>query len=107
VAEKKTDAEDEYFARQTLEQKQKLAQQLATEKAAKEAAERKALHANKCGKCGGDLVEKGFRGVEIDVCTSCGAVLLDPGELEQLAGADKTGVLASLSKLFTGKVEIG
>jgi hypothetical protein len=106
VAEKKTDAEDEYFARQTLEQKQKLAQQIAAEKAVKEAAERKALHANKCGKCGAELAPKAFRGVEIDVCGNCGAVLLDPGELEKLAGEDRTGVLASLSKLFTGKVDI-
>ena len=27
-----------------------------------------------------------FQGVEIDICPSCGAVLLDPGELEELAG---------------------
>jgi hypothetical protein len=30
----------------------------------------------------------------------CGAVLLDPGELEQLAGADATGTLSGLANLF-------
>jgi gamma-glutamyltranspeptidase/glutathione hydrolase len=39
VPEKKTDAEDEYFARQTLEQKQKLAQQIAAGHPAKFADE--------------------------------------------------------------------
>ncbi|MFZ5475139.1 MAG: zf-TFIIB domain-containing protein [Myxococcota bacterium] len=107
MAEKKTDPEDEYFARLSLEQKQKLAEKMAAENAEKEKAERKVRHHMKCGKCGGDLAPKPFRGAEIDVCASCGAVLLDPGELELLAGEDKTGVLASLSKLFTGKVQVG
>jgi Zn-finger nucleic acid-binding protein len=43
----------------------------------------------------------GFRGVEIDVCESCGVVLLDPGELETLAGKDETGVIKSLASWFT------
>jgi Zn-finger nucleic acid-binding protein len=36
------------------------------------------------------------RGIEIEVCPDCGAVLLDPGELELLAGRDQAGVMKGL-----------
>jgi hypothetical protein len=97
----KQDAEAEYFARLDREKKEALAAQLAAEKAQKEKEERKALHWMHCGKCGGNLKPQGFRGVEIDVCESCGVVLLDPGELETLAGKDETGVIKSLASWFT------
>jgi Zn-finger nucleic acid-binding protein len=41
-----------------------------------------------------------FRGVEVEVCPQCGAVLLDRGELERLAGEEHEGVLTALSALF-------
>ena len=100
MSEKGHDAEAEYFARIDRENKERLARQVADEKAAAAAAERKALHAGKCGKCGGGLQARNFRGVEIDVCGDCGAVLLDPGELEQLAGRDESSVVASLASFF-------
>jgi Zn-finger nucleic acid-binding protein len=37
-----------------------------------------------------------FKGVEIEKCPACSAVLLDPGELEQLAGKDESGFFADL-----------
>ncbi len=36
-----------------------------------------------------------FKGVEIERC-ECGAVLLDPGELELLAGKDESGFFSAL-----------
>ncbi len=94
------DAESEYFAREDREKKEKLAQTLAAERAEAERAERKALHANRCGKCGGVLAAELFRGVQIDVCGDCHSVLLDPGELETLAGEDRAGVVGTLASLF-------
>ena len=41
-----------------------------------------------------------FKGVEIEVCPNCGAVLLDPGELETLAGEDQAGVVEMIAGLF-------
>ena len=41
-----------------------------------------------------------FRGVTIDLCPDCGSVLLDPGELEQLAGKDDSCALAGLARFF-------
>lgn len=96
-----TDPEAEYFAREDQQKKAALADTVAREKAEQERAAAKALHAGHCGKCGGTFTQRGFRGVEIDVCTGCGAVLLDPGELELVAGKDETGVIKSLASIFS------
>ena len=94
--------EDDYFTRLDREKKAKLKRQLAEEAAAAEAAERKRLHHHRCGKCGSEMGTRAFRGVEIEVCRACGAVLLDKGELEQLAGEDQSGFLASMfESIFT------
>ncbi|TNE87218.1 MAG: hypothetical protein EP330_19025 [Deltaproteobacteria bacterium] len=81
--------EDDYFARLDAEKKAALRKKLDGE--ASEAAEEalRELHHFKCGKCGHDMATQLFRGVEIEVCSNCQAVLLDPGELEELAGTDE------------------
>lgn len=96
-------AEEEYFARLEQEKKSRLAAEAKARKATEELAERKALHWNKCGKCGTDLEVKAWRGVEIDVCPACGAVLLDRGELETLSGKDQSGIFKNLADLFGTK----
>lgn len=100
MSEKNKD-EEEYFARLDREQKAALAAQVQEEKVAAERAARKLTHAQRCGKCGGQLKATNFRGVEIDVCEDCGSVLLDPGELESLAGKDESGAIQSLAALFS------
>ncbi len=88
-------SEEEYFHRQQQEQLAKLREVAAMENeaAAKEAAME--LHFHMCGKCGQSMKTEIFKGVEIERC-SCGAVLLDPGELEQLAGQDESGFFSGL-----------
>lgn len=98
-------AEEDYFARIEQEKKARLTAEARNRKAAEEREARKALHWNKCGKCGADLKAQAFRGVEIDVCPECGAVLLDQGELESLSGQDKSGVFKTLAELFHVKRE--
>ncbi len=98
--EKGRDAEAAYFAKLDQENKQKLAAQVQAEREQAEREARKKLHAGHCGKCGGTLVPEVFRGVEIDVCAGCHSVLLDPGELQELAGPDESGVIATLAGLF-------
>ena len=88
--------EEEYFAQLEREKKAKIRAQREEEDAARALAERKEQYWNKCGKCGGDMNAIAFRGVEIDVCPDCGAVLLDSGELETLAGKDQGGLLSSM-----------
>ena len=38
----------------------------------------------KCPKCGGDLEEKLFRDIKIDMCSACSGVWLDSGEIDLL-----------------------
>lgn len=92
--------EDDYFARLDREKKARLAEKLKAEADEKAKTDRRELHHNKCGKCGGDMHPKVFKGVEIDICEDCGAVLLDPGELQELAGDDEGGVISTLGQLF-------
>lgn len=92
--------EDEYFSRIEAEKKVRLAAILADEASAAQAVELKSLHYMHCGKCGQKMKSTHFKGVEIEVCTVCSAVLLDPGELETLAGEDQAGVLASIASAF-------
>lgn len=95
--------EDEYFRKLDQEAKARLRQKLEAELSAKEAEERKQLHFHKCGKCGSDMDTIAFRGIEIEQCPNCGSVLLDPGELEDLAGADQTSVFTSFFGMFGSK----
>lgn len=92
--------EDEYFARLDHEKAEALKARLDAEAAAKAAAEQKALHWHRCGKCGTSMETRAFRGVEIEVCPACGAVLLDRGELERLAGEEADGFLTAIGALF-------
>ena len=88
--------EEEYFAQIEREKRAKIRAQLEEEEAERSLADRKERHYHKCGKCGGDMNAIAFRGVEIEVCPDCGAVLLDNGELETLAGKDQGGILANM-----------
>lgn len=92
--------EDEYFARLDAEAKAKLKAKLEQEEGSLSREQRRQTYLNKCGKCGADMDTTTFRGVEIEVCPECNAVLLDPGELEQLAGNDSTDVFTSFFSMF-------
>jgi len=92
--------EDEYFAKIEAEKKARLATLLEHDDAEKRAADLKALHHLHCGKCGEEMFTTSFKGVDIEVCPACGAVLLDPGELQQLAGEDRGSAIATLGTLF-------
>lgn len=94
--------EDDYFRKLDQENKAKLKAKLDAEHTQADRAASMALHFMKCGKCGSDMSTQVFRGIEIEVCASCGAVLLDPGELEELAGADNTDVFSSFFSMFGG-----
>lgn len=76
--------EEEYFAREDVEKKHKLALKQAAELEAKEKEALKKLHHMHCPNCGMTL-HKLHRGhVEVDTCFNCQGVWLDKGKLEQL-----------------------
>lgn len=95
--------EDDYFRKLDQEAKEKLRQQLNAEHTKAARSQLASLHHDRCGKCGGLMKSEHFRGIQIDRCEDCGAVLLDPGELEQLAGQDSTATLASFFSMFGSK----
>ena len=82
------DQEDLYFK----EEDQKLIQMLR-EKAAKEKDnEYREAHKHHCFRCGTEsLVEIDRGDIKIDICANedCGAIHLDPGELEQILKDEK------------------
>ena len=90
-----TTSEEEYFLKLRTEQLAKLRAVADIEDAEAAAEAAKELHFHMCGKCGKNMETTLFRGVEIERCT-CGAVLLDPGELEILAGKDESGFFTEL-----------
>ena len=92
--------EEEYFIRVEAEKKARLSALLADEDAQVEARKLRELHHHHCGKCGQGMLTTHFKGVEIEVCPSCGAVLLDPGELQELAGEDRGRIFQGLADLF-------
>lgn len=101
MSTKPTNAEEEYFAREEIEKRYKLAAEQAAKRKTDDAAALKAAHFMKCPKCGNDLQAIKFRDVEIDKCFSCNGSWLDAGELEKLAGKeDEHGVLSAVVRAF-------
>ena len=105
--DKPSSQEDEYFAREEIEKKRKLALKQAEETAVKEREALKQLHHMKCPKCGMDLHALTKGKVVVDTCFNCHGVWLDAGELEQLlagAGQEGTGtVMQSVLNIVRGR----
>lgn len=101
---KPSSTEEEYFAREEIEKKRKLALEQAQAVAQKERESLKALHHMKCPKCGMDLqtITKGK--VDVDTCFHCHGVWLDAGELEQIIQQSEQGqggqVMGAILNLF-------
>jgi hypothetical protein len=97
---KASQSEDEYFVREDAEKKRKLALQAKKEKEAAELRSLKELHWMHCPKCGLQMHEIKYRGVDVDVCFSCNGVFLDQGELEHLEKPESQGVMSSILNWF-------
>lgn len=95
-----TSTEDEFFAREDAEKKRKLALAVKEETAVAERERLRALHHMRCPKCGLGLQEVAFRGVDADLCFSCGGVFLDRGEIDRIASPEQKGIMAGLLGLL-------
>ena len=96
----KSSPEQDYFQRVEAEKLKKMAAEMS-DKDVEEAAEQLRLaHWMHCAKCGTIMETMPFKGVEIERCPNCGGLYLDQGELEKLAGQDKSGVFHSLGELL-------
>ncbi len=92
--------EQDYFQRQEQEKLYKAAALKQDEEAAAAAEALRQAHWMRCAKCGNEMDTMPFRGVEVERCPNCGGVYLDQGELETLAGEDKSGVFEGLADLL-------
>jgi hypothetical protein len=97
---KPSSKEEEHFAQMEFERRKLMAQTQAAQLATEEQARLKELHWMRCPKDGSELLETELRGVKVDICSTCGGMWLDAGELGAITEADKTGVLGSFQKLF-------
>lgn len=101
---KPSEKEEEYFLRQQAEKLKAHAERVRKETEEAEQKRLKELHYMRCCKCGMELTEITYRGVQIDKCFSCGGIYLDDGELEQVAGEDeKGGLFSGLKRIFSGE----
>lgn len=97
---KPSNTEDEYFVREDAEKKRKLALQVKKETEAAELKRLKELHFMRCPKCGLQMQEVKYSGVDVDVCFACGGVFLDKGELESISKPGKDGVMSAILNWF-------
>jgi len=100
---KPSQIEEEYFAREDAEKKRRLALQLKKEMAADDAKRLQRLHFMHCPKCGMDMHEVRFRGVDVDVCFSCNGIFLDQRDLEHFKHFKKEeshGVMGAILNWF-------
>ena len=91
--------EDEYFAKQDAELIKQMRAKLDQERVQQD---RKA-HYMKCPKCGADLKEETHGQVKIDVCSQCGGMWLDAGEMEMMKHTRKgsAGIMEGFMDLLS------
>ena len=97
--------EDEYFAREDIEKKRKLAYQQAHVMAEQQKEALRTLHYMKCPKCGFDLHTLRRGDVDLDACFNCKGLWIDAGELahfeKQLRSPEQRhAVVAALLNIF-------
>ena len=97
---KPSNTEEEYFVREDAEKKRKIALQVKKETEVAELKRLKDLHFMRCPKCGLELREVKYSGLDVDVCFSCGGVFLDKGEMETLLKPEKSGVMGAILNWF-------
>ena len=91
--------EEEYFAKVELDKKKALAEKIKEKMADEELEELKKLHWKHCANCGFEMEPVVYKGVTVDKCFHCGAIFLEPGELEQLAGKEG-GFISGVLSMF-------
>lgn len=92
MTEKPSKNEDEYFV---LRDAELLKQQRASAEAAAVEAERR-THYMKCPKDGHDLVTQTHHNVPIEICTHCGGMWLDAGELDAISHEDRPALFTRI-----------
>ena len=93
-------AEEEYFKQEEL---RKLREQSKVTASAMEEQDReklKELHWMHCPKCGLDLTEVKYMGVQVDTCFHCGGMYLDKGEIDKILSHEEPGMMKKMVRSF-------
>ena len=99
---KPTQSEAEYCARMEFERRKTLEIDKRAAMEAEDKKQQQELHYMRCPKCGMQLIEIDYQGIQIDKCSECEGVWLDAGELQVVSKMEKRG-LEMLFSVFTGK----
>lgn len=94
---KPSEREDEYIAIKEYERLKKIEEEKHGNLAAEEKIKLKELHHMRCPKCGMELIEISYKGIEVDKCSECEGVWFDAGELEAVSKLETS----SIDKLFS------
>ncbi|RPI04842.1 MAG: hypothetical protein EHM64_08615 [Ignavibacteriae bacterium] len=97
MPDKPSTKEEEYFMRIELERRKRIEEENHRRMAEEEKRKQKELHYMHCPKCGMELREIDYKGINVDKCFSCDGVWLDAGEIDLLAKLEKP----ALDKLFS------
>ena len=94
MSDRPSDKEQEYFIKRDLERIKAMRDEHLRKQQEEERARLKELHFMHCAKCGQQMATVSLTGVEVEVCSGCGGVYLDAGELEKLTASSRQGALA-------------
>lgn len=98
--DKPSKTEDEYFAKEDAEKKKRLAKSISDKHTKEERKHIQEFCYLKCPKCGGQLSELLYRGIQIEKCVDCMGVWLDDGELEKISGEGGGNIIKEILNLF-------
>ncbi len=99
TANKPSNTEEEYFAREESEKLKRLSVEQTAKLQQQEKDALKAKHWMHCPKCGMELQSVVFKGHTLDKCFSCNGVYLDGPEFDAIAGSEG-GIFQSIVELF-------
>ncbi len=91
--------ETDYFIRENATSKHKLEHEESKKNKKAHDEQLKALHYMKCPKCGHDMETKRMSYIDIDQCTSCGAIVLEHDNVDRFI-AEEQSILKSLIDFF-------
>ena len=95
MIDRPSEKEQEYFIKKDLERLKAMRAEHLQKQQAAEREKLKELHFMRCAKCGQQMATVTLSGVDVDVCSGCGGMYLDAGELEKLTESAKRGSLAA------------
>ena len=100
---KPSDSEQEWIQREEAARLRAAREDTARETVEAEKERLKQEHWMRCPKCGMELAEIDFRGIEVDACFACGGMFFDHGEVDKLTSDADTGILGKMTSAIFGR----